>query len=211
MSVKQAIKVLHINAKAFSKFSCISMVSRLKFSVKEFITLEITSSDTPIALELCGITSFNRNHYLGEVSGYTRTNRQCQFDNSKYFELDDSSMKNIVDVEGLPKGGPYSHSVSFQNLIFVSGQTGHVDGRKTAFSEQFTNAIEKVSKILQANGSSLNNVLKVTVYLSKPEYFQEMNELFKKYFNTQPPARTTIVCGFASPEILVEIDVIAFK
>ncbi len=54
-------------------------------------------------------------------------------------------------------------------------------------------------------------MVKVTVQLSKSEDFQKMNELYSRYFATDPPARTTIVSGFANNDILVEIDVIATK
>ena len=74
---------------------------------------------------------------------------------------------------------------------------------------QFINAMEKISKILEASGSSLDKVLKVSVFLSKPEFFQEMNDLFGKHFGKEPPVRTTIVTNFTSPEVLVELDVTA--
>lgn len=118
-------------------------------------------------------------------------------------------MKQTVNLKDIPKGGPYSHSVISNSFVFLSGQTGHVPGRKTSFSEQFNNTVEKIRKILEASGSSLDKVLKVSVYLSKSEFFQEMNDLFGKHFGKEPPVRTTIVTNFTSSEVLVELDVTA--
>jgi len=120
-------------------------------------------------------------------------------------------MKQIKDVKDLQKGGPYSHSVIFNDLIFVSGQTGQVTGKKNIFREQFENAINNISLILKENGTTLDNVLKVTVYLSDASFFKEMNDLFSKHFPKNPPARTTVVTKFVVPDVLVEIDVIASK
>lgn len=113
-----------------------------------------------------------------------------------------------IDVEGLPKAGPYSHAVLANGFIFVSGQLGTVQGRELGFEEQFRNAIEKISRILREAGSSLSDVVKVTVYLADAKYFSEMNRLFQEYFPHRP-ARTTVVTGFIDPKALVEVDVIA--
>ena len=69
----------------------------------------------------------------------------------------------------------------------------------------------KVKKILGAGGFTVENIIKTSVFLSKAGDFQKMNELYSRYFSTNPPARTTVVTGFANSEILVEIDVITQK
>jgi 2-iminobutanoate/2-iminopropanoate deaminase len=120
-------------------------------------------------------------------------------------------MKKIVDVENLPKGGPYSHAVINDGLIFVSGQSGQTGSNKKIFKEQFESTINKIQLILERSSSSLKNVLKVSIYLSSKEYFSEMNKLFNKYFPENPPARTTLVTSFIDENILVEVDVIASK
>jgi len=113
-----------------------------------------------------------------------------------------------VDIEGLPKAGPYSHAVVANGFVFVSGQLGTVQGKDLTFEEQFRNAVEKIGKILNAAGSSLSNVVKVTVYLADAKYFSDMNRLFQEYFPHRP-ARTTVVTGMIDPKALVEVDVIA--
>ncbi|MGC8600579.1 MAG: RidA family protein [Nitrososphaeria archaeon] len=116
-------------------------------------------------------------------------------------------MKNI-NVDSLPKAGPYSHAVISGGLIFVSGQIGTEKGKKTGFKEQFENAVRKADSILKASGSSLDRAVKVVVYLADRKYFQEMNELFEKYFPHRP-SRTTVVCDFIDEEILTEVDITA--
>ena len=113
-----------------------------------------------------------------------------------------------IDVEGLPKAGPYSHAVIVNGLVFVSGQLGTIPGKDLSFEDQFRNAVEKIRKILTEAGSSLDNVVKVTVYLADAKYFDVMNKLFSEYFISKP-ARTTIVTGMIDPKALVELDVIA--
>ena len=116
-------------------------------------------------------------------------------------------MREIIEVEGLPKAGPYSLAVKYDNIVFLSGQTG--DGN--SFAEQFRNAMEKISKILSKAGSGLENVLKVTVYLTNGSNFPEMNSLYGEYFKSNFPARTTVVVSFPNNKIMVEVDVIAFS
>lgn len=120
-----------------------------------------------------------------------------------------SSSKRAVDVPGISKAGPYSHAVIYGNLVFISGMVGHDPEKDLSFSEQFKNVMEKISKTLQAVGSSLDKVLKVTVYLGDASYFDEMNKIYQQYFPKDQPARTTIVVGFINPKIKVEVDVIA--
>ena len=120
-------------------------------------------------------------------------------------------MKRCISLPDLPKGGPYSHSVIVDSLVFVSGQTGQLPDRETSFEEQFTNTISKIKRILEESGSSLDRVAKISVYLSNVSYFQKMNDLFGRYFSNNPPARTTLVTEFVAPGIAVEIDVIATR
>lgn len=120
-------------------------------------------------------------------------------------------MKEIIDVTGLAKGGPYSHANLTENLIFVSGQTGQIAGKETTFSQQFENAMKKIESILRSSGSSLGNVVKASIYMKRKDDFKIMNDLFGKYFAKNPPTRTTLIVSFVADDILVEIDVIASK
>ncbi len=120
-------------------------------------------------------------------------------------------MTKIVTVSDIPKAGPYSHAVVAGNFIYLSGQAGTIPKKTTNLEEQFENAMSKVKKILEAGGFNLENVVKTSIYLSKKEDFQKMNDLYSRYFAATPPARTTLVTGFVNNDMLVEIDVIASK
>jgi 2-iminobutanoate/2-iminopropanoate deaminase len=119
-----------------------------------------------------------------------------------------------------PKGGPepkgpYSPAVVVGDLVFVSGQ-GPADAKtgeivRGEISEQMKTTVENIRIILEGAGSSLENVVKVTVYLSDMDKFGEMNELYKEYFGPVYPARTTIQAGRLPLDIDIEIDVIAHR
>lgn len=114
-------------------------------------------------------------------------------------------MKEIIEIEGMSKAGPYSLAVRADTLVFLSGQTGE----GTDFSTQFNNAMGRIVNILERSNSSLENVVKVVVYLSNSKYFAEMNSLYSKYFKDRYPARTTVIAGFPNDKTMVEIDVIS--
>ena len=120
-------------------------------------------------------------------------------------------MNRVINVADIPKAGPYSHAIVSGSLIFLSGQTGNVPNRVLNFDQQFDNAMDKIKRILEASGSSIGDVVKVSIYLAYNGDLNRMNDLFGRYFPNNPPARTTLVTGFASEGILVEIDVIASK
>ncbi|QRF74587.1 RutC family protein [Thermoplasmatales archaeon] len=118
-------------------------------------------------------------------------------------------MVQAVNSQKLQKMGPYSHAVISGGFVFLSGQTGNVSGAQTTFETQFQNTVEKISDILKLCESSLDFVVKCNVYLSDAKNFQKMNELYAVQFTKNPPARTTLVTGFVSPEVLLEMDVVA--
>lgn len=109
----------------------------------------------------------------------------------------------------------YSPATVYGSLIFISGQ-GPIDsvtGKiiKGTFEEQLKLTLNNIKTILKETGSSLDKVLKTTVYLSNMDNFKKMNQIYKKYFPKNPPARTTIQAGKLFDHIAVEIDAIAYK
>ena len=111
--------------------------------------------------------------------------------------------------------GPYSPAVVYNDLVFVSGQ-GPVDPKTGAFVkgdvvEEAKVALANVKLILEASGSSVDKVLKTTVYLADMNDFARMNEFYKEFFGPVFPARTTIQAGRLPFDIKFEIDVIAHK
>ncbi len=122
--------------------------------------------------------------------------------------------KEIVTSNRMPAPkGPYSPAVRAGDFIFVSGQgpidpaTGAALGGDIRLQTELV--LSNLSLILEAAGSSLQQVVKTNVYLDKIEDFAAMNEVYARFFPTDPPARTTIEAANLPLGIGVEIDVIA--
>jgi 2-iminobutanoate/2-iminopropanoate deaminase len=121
--------------------------------------------------------------------------------------------KEIVQVP-LERPNPnLSPATKFGNLVFVAGQTGRhpVTGEVGKdVREQTRNTLERIKRILEAAGTSLDNVLSATTHLTRREDLAAYNEEYAKYFPTDKPARTTVtVASLNSAELLVEITVTA--
>ena len=120
--------------------------------------------------------------------------------------------KEIVQVGSAAPNPNLSAATKFGNLVFVAGQTGRhpVSGEVGKdIREQTRNVLERIKTVLTAAGTSLDNVLSVTTHLTKREDLAAYNEEYAKYFPTSKPARTTVSVALNSPELLVEITVIA--
>ena len=120
--------------------------------------------------------------------------------------------KEIIRVELAAPNPNLSPATRFGNLVFVAGQTGRhpVTGEVGRdVREQTRNVLERIKLILEAAGTSLENVLTVTTHLTKREDLAAYNEEYAKYFPTNKPARTTVEVMLNSPELLVEITVTA--
>jgi reactive intermediate/imine deaminase len=121
--------------------------------------------------------------------------------------------KEIVTVDAAAKNPNLSLATKFGNLVFVSGQTGRhpVTGEVGKdVREQTRNIMERIKVILAGAGTSLDNVLTATTYLTRREDLAAYNEEYGKYFPTDKPARTTVtVASLNAPELLIEITVTA--
>ena len=115
--------------------------------------------------------------------------------------------RTIVTPEGVPASkSPLSPGVRWGNVLYVSGQTAS----EAAGVEAQTRAVlEKLGAILRAGGSDYANVLRCGVYLSDIRMFEKMNAVYREFFSSAPPARSTIECKMADPRILVEVDCVA--
>ena len=123
--------------------------------------------------------------------------------------------KAVWPKNGPPPKGPYSPAIVYGELVFVSGQ-GPVDPAtgevvRGDVLDQMKTAVENIRLILKEAGSSLSDVLKVTVYLSDMNDFSRMNEQYKEVFGPTYPARTTIQAARLPMDIKIEIDVIAHR
>ena len=123
-------------------------------------------------------------------------------------------MKKIISTEHAPKAmGAYSQAVVSNGFAFLSGQipmdpaTGQlIDGDVAAQTER---VIENLKAVLAACGSSLERVVKTTVYIKDMGDFGRMNEVYARYFPADPPARATIEAARLPRDVQVEIDCIA--
>jgi len=108
---------------------------------------------------------------------------------------------------------PYSDVVRAGDLLFVSGVVAWdaaTDAPVAGGIEAQTAAVmEKIKRILESVESSLDHVVKMTVYLTDRKDFPGMNNVYRTYFPGQPPARATIGATLMEPDLLVEIETVA--
>jgi len=101
----------------------------------------------------------------------------------------------------------FSGAVAYGNLLFIAGKGAHFEGDISAHTDHVLNEIEKE---LKKNGSSMDKVLKVNVYLADLNDYQAMNKVYRGRFGKNPPVRTTVATyGGVPGDSLVEIDCIA--
>jgi len=121
--------------------------------------------------------------------------------------------KEIVRVAVEGPNPNLSLATEFGNLVFVSGQTGrHPTTGEVGkdIREQTRNTLERIRVILTAAGTSLDQVLSAMVHLTRRDDLAAYNEEYAKYFPTDKPARTTVtVASLNSPDLLIEITVVA--
>lgn len=120
--------------------------------------------------------------------------------------------KQIINAGPAPVG-PYSPAVSAGGFIYVSGtlaqdDSGAIVGKGDA-AAQTRRVIERMRDVLAAAGSSLEQVVAVTVYLKSASDFAAMNEAYRTYWRTAPPTRTTVIADFVLADALVEMSMIA--
>lgn len=121
----------------------------------------------------------------------------------------------VVAKDAPPASGPYSQGIKAGVFVFAAGQVGRdpatgklVEG---GIAEQTDRALKNLSAVLTAAGTSMDKVVKTTVFLKNVSDFAKMNEVYATYFKTTPPARTTVGVAALPGDALVEIDVIAMQ
>jgi 2-iminobutanoate/2-iminopropanoate deaminase len=123
-------------------------------------------------------------------------------------------MRDVISTNDAPKAiGPYSQAIRGNGLVFVSGQVAIDPATQQVIegdvAEQTERVLKNLTAILQAAGTSLEKVVRSTVFLKNMGDFTAMNEVYGKFFTSAPPARSTVEVARLPKDVLVEIDVIA--
>ena len=122
--------------------------------------------------------------------------------------------KKIVNTELAPKAiGPYSQAVISGNMVFTAGQiainpeSGKIES--DTLTGQVTQVLHNLSEVLKAAGSSMKNIVKVTVFMVDLNEFVNLNKVFEEYFPENPPARSAVQVSRLPKDVLVEIEAVA--
>lgn len=126
-----------------------------------------------------------------------------------------STLKQVITSPDLPPAlGPYSHAVRAGDFIFLAGQpgidpaSGKVAGED--FRSQANQAFKNFARVLKASGSSMEQVVKTTVFLTDASHFPILNELYSEYFTENPPVRSTPIVQLPRG-LLISIECIAIS
>lgn len=123
-------------------------------------------------------------------------------------------MRTTKSTEKAPKAiGPYSQAVVHNGVAYLSGQIP-LDPATNQLVEgdiavQTERVLENLKAVLEACGASFESVLKTTVFLKDMGEFPKMNEVYGRYFSSNPPARSTVQAARLPRDVSVEIDAIA--
>ncbi len=123
-------------------------------------------------------------------------------------------MKEIIQTVHAPQAiGPYSQAIKANGMVFASGQIA-IDPLTGQFvaegvKEQTEQVLKNLAAVLEAAGSSLDRVVKTTVFLLDMQEFSAMNEVYARFFKDEPPARATVQAARLPRDARVEIEAIA--
>ncbi len=123
-------------------------------------------------------------------------------------------MKEIITTANAPKAiGPYSQAVKANGFLFISGQIpidpASGDVLVGDIGQQTARVLDNLKAILETAGSSLDQAVKVSVFLKDMGEFALMNQVYATYFPQNPPARATVEVARLPKDVGVEMDLIA--
>lgn len=119
-----------------------------------------------------------------------------------------------IQTDDAPQAiGPYSQAIKANGMLFVSGQIPlDKDGNLVSEDDvevQTNQVMQNLNAVLKAGGSSLDKIVKTTIFLNNMEDFARVNETYATYFSKHKPARATVEVSRLPKDVLVEIDCIA--
>jgi 2-iminobutanoate/2-iminopropanoate deaminase len=121
--------------------------------------------------------------------------------------------KTIIATHNAPQAiGPYSQAVSVGHLLFTSGQIPlRADGSLESgdITAQTRQVLYNLKAVLEAGGSSLQQVIKCTCFLADMNHFAQMNEVYATFFTDHPPARSAVEVARLPKDVLIEIEAVA--
>ena len=122
--------------------------------------------------------------------------------------------KEIISTDQAPAAiGPYSQAVKFGEMVFVSGQipidplSGNII--EGDIKTQTRQVLKNVTAVLSAAGTSLDRVVKTTVFITNMNDFPLMNEVYAEFFPSMPPARACVEVSRLPKDVLVEVEAVA--
>ena len=121
--------------------------------------------------------------------------------------------KEVIKTVNAPKAlGVYSQGIKSDDLIYTSGQIG-INPRTGSMKQddiliEIKQVLENIRGILEEGGSSLNAIIKLTVFLTDIDYFKDVNNVFNEYFSENPPARSAVEVSALPMGARVEIEAI---
>jgi len=121
-----------------------------------------------------------------------------------------------IKTKNAPKAiGAYSQGSIFENLVFTSGQIAinPISGNLVTdnFSKEVEQVLENVKSVLQAGGSNLDNIIKLTVFITDMSNFKFVNEVFETFFINEYPARSVVEVSGLPLNVNIEIEAIGSK
>ncbi|WP_167957816.1 RidA family protein [Anaerosporobacter faecicola] len=125
-------------------------------------------------------------------------------------------MKTIISTDKAPQAiGPYSQAVEVNGMIYTSGMIpiNPADGTLVTgtVEEQAEQALKNLKALVEASGSTMDKVVKTTVFIKNMNDFGKINEIYAKYFTGSYPARSCVEVARLPKDVLIEIEAIAIK
>ena len=123
-------------------------------------------------------------------------------------------MRKVISTDAAPQAiGPYSQAIVHNGIAYLSGQipldpaTGQIVAG--GIEEQTERVLDNLGAVLTAAGASFATVLKTTIFVKDMNDFAKVNEIYARYFASDPPARATVQAAKLPRDVMVEIDAIA--